>query len=421
MTALPRAARFGANAWTGGQYSIARLVLGAYLCVHFVHLAPWGAEVFSAAGVLPGASLSPLIRAFPNILGAWDSPGFVTGLLVVGAMASVALGVGWFDRVAAVLAWYILACLYGRNPLIANPSLPCIGFLLLMHACLPGRPYGSVGAISRTDPGGGWRFTPAIYGALWVVMAIAYTYSGWTKLVSPSWVDGSALARVLENPLARPTLVRDALLSLPGWMLRAAAWASLAAELAFAPMALWRTTRILAWAILLMMHAGLMVVIDFADLSFAMIVVHLFMFDPGWIPGARRGERPILFYDGSCGLCHRFVRLVLAEDREGRYRFSPLSSGTAARLFPHGPPGGGDSLVLSVEGRPARTRTDATVGVLASLGGLWRVAGAGLRLVPRPVRDAGYAAVARVRHRLFARPADACPMIPPALRDRFVA
>ena len=41
------------NGWTGGQYSRFRLVLGLYLCVHFVHLVPWGAELFSRAGVLP--------------------------------------------------------------------------------------------------------------------------------------------------------------------------------------------------------------------------------------------------------------------------------------------------------------------------------------------------------------------------------
>ena len=33
----------------------------------------------------------------------------------------------------------------------------------------------------------------------------------------------------------------------------------------------------------------------------------------------------IIFYDGHCGLCHRWVRRVLAADREGRlFHFSPL-------------------------------------------------------------------------------------------------
>jgi predicted DCC family thiol-disulfide oxidoreductase YuxK len=57
--------------------------------------------------------------------------------------------------------------------------------------------------------------------------------------------------------------------------------------------------------------------------------------------------------------------------------------------------------------------------VLARLGGAWGALAVVLRAVPRPVRDAGYDLVARVRHRLFARPPAACPLLPPALAARF--
>ena len=43
------------NGWTGGQYSIYRVLFGAYLLAHFVLLSPlfgWGTEVFSGRGVL---------------------------------------------------------------------------------------------------------------------------------------------------------------------------------------------------------------------------------------------------------------------------------------------------------------------------------------------------------------------------------
>ncbi len=42
-----------------------------------------------------------------------------------------------------------------------------------------------------------------------------------------------------------------------------------------------------------------------------------------------------------------------------------------------------------------------------------------LKRVPRPVRDLAYDAVARVRHRLFAKPAGACPILSRELRSRF--
>ena len=90
------------NGWTGGQYSLFRAVFGAYLFVHFVQLAPWAAEIFSNTGVLPNASDSPLIHAFPNLLALSDGPIFVTGLLVVAAALSLLFAVGqvfaWLNR-----------------------------------------------------------------------------------------------------------------------------------------------------------------------------------------------------------------------------------------------------------------------------------------------------------------------------------
>ena len=69
------------NGWTGGQYSIFRLVFGIYLAIHFAMLAPYGAELFSSAGALADSSASPLIHAFPNMFALWDGPLFVTCVL----------------------------------------------------------------------------------------------------------------------------------------------------------------------------------------------------------------------------------------------------------------------------------------------------------------------------------------------------
>ena len=79
---------------------------------------------------------------------------------------------------------------------------------------------------------------PFVFALAWALMAVGYSYSGYTKLVSASWVDGSALFRVLQNPLARPTLLRDLVLATPFGLLRVATWGALALELNFAPLAL---------------------------------------------------------------------------------------------------------------------------------------------------------------------------------------
>lgn len=408
------------NLWTGGQYSMVRVVFGVYLLIHFAMLLPYGAELFSSEGVLP-RDASPLLKLFPNVFLLSDAPFVVTSLLVVAIVASLLLTVGLYDRIAAVVLWYLLACLFGRNPLIANPSLPYVGWLLLAHAVLPAAPFGSWAARNRVDPRGGWSYPPALYAAAWIVMAVGYSYSGYTKLVSPSWVDGTAMARVLANPLARPSALRDLVLSSPAFVMKLATWGALALELLYLPLALSRRARPFLWTAMLAMHLGLMVLIDFADLSFGMVVLHLFTFDPAWIPRLTPAAQDLVFYDGSCGLCHRSVRLVLAEDTTGRaFVFAPLGSEKFAEVFPD--PGElPDSVVVRTEAGQTLLRSDAAIHIANRLGGLWRALGFLFGLVPRRLRDLGYDFVARIRYRIFGRAKDACPLMPPDLRSRFSA
>ena len=69
------------------------------------------------------------------------------------------------DRWAALGAWYIWTCLLGRNPLIANPSIPYVGWMLLAHACLPKTPYRLWPARGRPDAGDNWTFPQPIFVA----------------------------------------------------------------------------------------------------------------------------------------------------------------------------------------------------------------------------------------------------------------
>jgi predicted DCC family thiol-disulfide oxidoreductase YuxK len=406
-----------ANGWTGGQYSLVRMALGLYLALHFANLVPYGKELFSSEGSLPDALASPIAYAFPNVLSFFDAPSFVVAFLLAAVAASVLLVLGYRDRAAAVFLWYVWACLFGRNPLIGNPGLPYVGFLLLAHAFLPPAPYGSLVARGRRDPGGDWRLSPGIFGVAWTLMAVGYSYSGLTKLVSPSWTDGSALARVLDNPLARPGIFREALFLLPDTALRLGTWGALLLEILFAPLALVRRLRPWLWLTLLLLHLSLILIIDFADLSLGMVLLHFFTFDPAWVK-AKTGGVERLFYDGSCALCHGAVRFVLAEDRDGKaFRFAPLDSEAFRKMAP--PETLPDSLVVATSDGRLLTRSEGVLHILERLGGLWRVVATICRPIPRPLRDAAYDFVARVRYRVFGRKDEACPLIPPTLRGRF--
>ena len=114
---------------------------------------------------------------FPNPLAIWDSPECVTTFLAGLTILSLVLAGGIFRRSAALLLWFGWACLFNRNNLIINPSLPYIGMLLLLSALVP---LWENWSREKTRPG--WRFPPRMYWVAWILLAAVYSYSGWTKL-----------------------------------------------------------------------------------------------------------------------------------------------------------------------------------------------------------------------------------------------
>lgn len=133
-------------------------------------------------------------------------------------------------------------------------------------------------------------------------------------------------------------------------------------------------------------------------------------------PGGAAG---VVYFDGFCGLCDRFVTFLAARDRKGVLRFAPLQGTTAARRFPV-PVAGADDLATVVyeDARGVHTRSTAALRAVAALGGAWRVAVI-LLLVPRPLRDALYGWVARRRFRWFGR-RDSCRLPGPDEQHRFL-
>lgn len=107
----------------------------------------------------------------------------------------------------------------------------------------------------------------------------------------------------------------------------------------------------------------------------------------------------IMLHDAPCLLCRASMRWVIDHDRESLFNFVPLDSDEGRELlFEHGfEPDQADSAVLIHDGRAWR-HSDALVRTLRLLGGRWKAMGTMLRLVPRPLRDAGYRTVARHRH-----------------------
>jgi predicted DCC family thiol-disulfide oxidoreductase YuxK len=352
------------NAWTGGQYSIFRVLLAAGFLVHLAMLSPEVRQELSSGGFSPHTP---------------DAPVVILTLLAAGVLLSGLLALGWHDRPAATGLCFIWIWLMGPDLLVLS--------LLLVHTLVPPAPYGSWAARGRPDPGGGWRMPGRVYALAWVLLSAAYLYRGTTHLLDPAWHSG------------KPVLFL---------------------ELAFVPLVLIPSWRPWVWGLLLLVQVAILPLASATAPAFGLLMLHLFAGDPGWIP-PQRGRTEVLFYDGHCGLCQRSVRLILAEDLTGTaFCFAPLQGETFQSLLSEKERKALPlSLVVRTEQGTLLTRSAGVLHILRRLGGVWRLLAGLLGVLPVILRDRLYDGVARIRHHLFARPAELCPLLPPQFRGRF--
>jgi predicted DCC family thiol-disulfide oxidoreductase YuxK len=347
--------------WTGGQYSLFRAGFGIWLAGSF-------------------AALVPAPSSFAVLLG------------LVGAIAGLCFAAGVMDRAAGLVLLALRVAFTISAGTAVDVATVVTVIVLLTHLLLPPAPYGSLAARHRTDPGAGWRFPPWLGELVWVALIVLLMWRAASVRATPAGL------------IAQPLSLLSATLLLVGLLssrLRPVMWlAAVAVE-----------------TVLLLWHPSL-------SGDGALFWLLLLACDPAWIPGTSGSGSALggdlVFYDGNCGLCHRYVRFLLAEDRGEGIRFSPLNSGIfLGRVAEKDRAGLPDSVVLLRGDGRLLCRSDAVLYLAGRLGGFWRGAGMVGALLPAGMRDAAYDAVARVRLRLFARPAEACPLVPPALLARF--
>ena len=135
-------------------------------------------------------------------------------------------------------------------------------------------------------------------------------------------------------------------------------------------------------------------------------------------------SNPIVLYDGVCGLCNRLVQFLLKRDSHDRFRFASLQSAFGQEILKRH---GADPLDLDTfyvvldYGHPAErllARSNGIVYALTTLGGVWRIAGAG-KALPKVVRDGLYNFVARHRYQVFGKH-ESCMLPEPKHRAKFL-
>ena len=370
-------------------------------------LLPYASELFSSQGTLQDISVLPSYEFFPNPLFYFNSSQDAVIFIAVLIVLSIGLIFQVSYRFAALLLWFGWASLLSRNPFIANPSIPYIGYLLLIIAAAPP---------TRVE------IAQLLRNSLWVLLAVGYTISGLDKLGSPSWVDGSALRELLANPLSRDTVLTHLMRGTPDIILTVLTWSALALEILFAPLVFFKRFSAYVWGAMIIMHLGILTVVSFADLTAGMIIVHLYVFNPEWLRVARQGydhARTTVFFDGECGMCNSFVQWVLRHDSRHEILFAPLQGDYAKKVLPLALTTDLSTIVVRDRFGVTSLRSNSIMAICREIDSLWGIF-LFLGIIPRFLRDFGYKIVAKNRHKLFPK-REACRLITPEERVRFLA
>lgn len=126
----------------------------------------------------------------------------------------------------------------------------------------------------------------------------------------------------------------------------------------------------------------------------------------------------MIFFDGVCGFCNRFVDFVMWADVRREILFSPVQGETAAEfsLSQDDPPL--EWKIAYVDENGVHEGADAVLLIIRRLGGFWRLP-ALLIYIPRPLKDFFYGIISRNRYRIFGK-RDTCRIPSPEERERFL-
>ena len=129
-------------------------------------------------------------------------------------------------------------------------------------------------------------------------------------------------------------------------------------------------------------------------------------------------EHPIIFFDGVCAMCNRFIDQILRADKTATFRFAPLQGQTAHSLLPGVSEDPEAWSMIYLDERGLHEQSDAALEVYRRLGGSWAVLSL-LRFLPRSFRNRAYRIIARNRYHWFGR-RQTCRMPSDHERARFL-
>lgn len=125
----------------------------------------------------------------------------------------------------------------------------------------------------------------------------------------------------------------------------------------------------------------------------------------------------IIFFDGICSLCNRFVDFVYKRDKKNTFKFAALQSAAAKKVLKNEDLGL-DTLVYFEDNQTYKKST-AALKIMFQFGGLWTILAILLSIVPLIIRDYIYTKIAQNRYSIWGQ-LDTCRMPTEEEKNRFL-
>lgn len=369
-------------------FAIWRICFGFFLFFYSCALLPYVEFLYSNSGLYASYDVLPY---FPSILAINDSSAMVYAISIVSVVCSFGILIGYKRVYCAFILWFILATLFGRNYLVADPSAGFVSMAILLLALVPeGEPLSIHATYESIQK---WYMPTYVYYTLLVAIGLGYTISGFDKFSGTGWAAGDAMKYLYNFPFTYETWFVSLLQSLPAWLISLQTWAAALSMVLALPLLLIRKSRPYMWLVLTVMFIFVGFVLDIKQVVFGVLLTHLFFFDNQWI-SPKKISSVKLFYDTKCNLCNGYRHFIETEDVRKITTFASVVDAPKNNSIQS------DSIVLEADGK-VYYKSDAVLRHLQILGGVWRLFGTLGLIIPLRLRNAVYDYVGRHRYAWF--------------------
>ena len=217
--------------------------------------------------------------------------------------ATVAMLLGCFTRIATILVWFGTMCFLARNPNLKNGGDDVVQLALFLLVISPCGRVMSLDWLRRVRPSrrapGSAEASSGLHGSIlrptiapWPVrlfqiqLCVMYFTTGVAKLRGHTWWEGMSIHNVINDvTMARWSYAQ---LPLPIWVTALLTWASLAFEVLFPLLVLFRRTR--KWTLWfgVCFHLGIYLTIEVGWFSFYSIAMYAVWIPAEWWDRFRR-------------------------------------------------------------------------------------------------------------------------------------